>query len=210
MKTKSCSAWLKDHFQVCLVCQGFQVPISCLTFKHFFWKLQNLLKMTLDVRSGSKLVRLFQTTSFVYHDALTSVNMVPDWPIWYCHINVLHVCPPPINGKTLKPVRHQNRVYHSWKLNYSPKRSMTSYRQCSLFLRFRSIWGFCKWFQMIPYTQKRGVEKNPSLYLAWKSSYFMKFSLTSYSPYRLFLTFRSIWGLWKWSWMIYHSKKNWG
>ena len=118
--------------------------------------------MTLDVRSGSKLVRLFQTTSFVYHDALTSVNMVPDWPIWYCHINVLHVCPPPINGKTLKPVGHRNQVYHSWKLNYSPKRPMTSYRPCSLFLRFRSIWGFCKWFQMIPYTQKRGVKKSLS------------------------------------------------
>ena len=207
MKTKVVQHDSRIIFKFVKFVKVFRFPPPVWLSEIFFWKLKNLLKMTLDVRSGSKLVRLFQTTSFVYHDALTSVNMVPDWPIWYCHINVLHVCPPPINGKTLKPVRHQNRVYHSWKLNYSPKRSMTSYRQCSLFLRFRSIWGFCKWFQMIPYTQKCGLKKT-SLYLAWKSSYSMKFYLTSYSPYRLFLTFRSIWGLWKWSRMISHSKKT--
>ena len=159
MKTKVVQHDSRIIFKFVKFVKVFRFPPPVWLSEIFFWKLKNLLKMTVDVRSGSKLVKLFQTTSFVYHDALTSVNMVPDWPIWYCHINVLHVCPPPINGKTLKPVRHQNQVYHSWKLNYSPKRSMTSYRQCSLFLRFRSIWGFCKWFQMIPYTQKRGVKK---------------------------------------------------
>ena len=35
----------------------------------------------------------------------------------------------------------------------------------------------------------------------------MKFSLTSYRPYRLFMTFRSIWGLWNWTQMIPHTQE---
>ena len=49
--------------------------------------------------------------------------------------------------------------------------------------------------------------QKPCLWLAWKSSYSLKFSLTSYSPYRLFSAFRSILGFWKWSQMIPHTQK---
>ena len=42
----------------------------------------------------------------------------------------------------------------------------------------------------------------------WKQSHSMKMSFTSYRLYRLCLTFRSIWGFWKWSQMISHSKKH--
>ena len=37
----------------------------------------------------------------------------------------------------------------------------------------------------------------------------LKLSLASYSPSTIFLTFRSIWGSWKWSQMIYHGPKHW-
>ncbi len=36
----------------------------------------------------------------------------------------------------------------------------------------------------------------------------LKGFLTSYSPSTLFMAFMSIWGLWKWSQMISHSKKH--
>ena len=36
----------------------------------------------------------------------------------------------------------------------------------------------------------------------------LRSSLASYSLYSLFLTFRSIWGLWKWSQMIAHAQKH--
>ena len=39
--------------------------------------------------------------------------------------------------------------------------------------------------------------------------HFLKSSLTSYSPFTLFLTFRSIWCSWKWSQMITHIGNHW-
>ena len=58
--------------------------------------------------------------------------------------------------------------------------------------------------------QKHGGLKKihvASIASSWNSSYFLKFFLTSYSPYRLFSAFRSIWGLWKWFQMIPHTQK---
>ena len=40
-------------------------------------------------------------------------------------------------------------------------------------------------------------------------SHSLKSSLTSYTQYTLFLTFRLIWVSWKWSQMISHVKKHW-
>ena len=51
-----------------------------------------------------------------------------------------------------------------------------------------------KWF-LLP--KNLGFEKKACLWHAWKLSYSMKSSLTSYRPHRLFLTFMSILGLWK-------------
>ena len=38
---------------------------------------------------------------------------------------------------------------------------------------------------------------------------FLKSFLTSYSPSTQFLSYRSFWGLWKWSQMIPHTPKHW-
>jgi len=50
-------------------------------------------------------------------------------------------------------VLYMTRFIQMWWALYFTKWSLASY---SLFLTFRSIWGFCKWSQMIPHSQKPG------------------------------------------------------
>ena len=57
----------------------------------------------------------------------------------------------------------------SQKSSYSAKFSLTSYSPSSLFWAFRSIWGFWKWSQMIPHTQKPGVYKKKQVSSMFRS-----------------------------------------
>ena len=93
----------------------------------------------------------------------TCVNMVRTCVNWCAHVCV-HMCTHvvwvglclnnPDHAKTWRKKQKQ-----SLRRSYSAKFSLTSYSPSSLFWAFRSIWGFWKWSQMIPHTQKPGVYK---------------------------------------------------
>ena len=91
------------------------------------------------------------------------------------------------------------------------KSSLTSYSPSTLFLTFWSIWGFWKWSKMILHDQKRrtmSLAHSEAKLLPQLQFHFLKSSLTSYSPSAAFLTFRLIWGFWKWSPVIPHNPKH--
>ena len=80
---------------------------------------------------------------------------------------------------------------------------------------YRSIWGFWKWAVLIAHTQKHGFGHQKQVSSMLRSLvtpklefHFLKLSLASYSMYGLFLSFRSIWVLWKLSQMIAHAQKH--
>ena len=72
------------------------------------------------------------------------------------------------------------------------------------------FWGSWKWFQVITLGQKHWIcHQKHSLPCSEPKLQFhaFKLSLVSYSPWTLFLTFRSIWGSWKWPQIIFHTQK---
>ena len=94
------------------------------------------------------------------------------------------------------------------------KSFLTSYSTCPQFLALRSIWGFWKWSQMMPYSPKYWVcDHNhvSSMPRSWVTPefHFLKSFLTSYSTCTQILALRSIWGVWKWSQMIPYTPKHW-
>ena len=95
------------------------------------------------------------------------------------------------------------------------KSSLTSYIPSAAFLTFRLIWGFWKWSPVISHNPKHGVFWTMSVACSEAELFlklglhFWKSSLTPYSPFTLFLTFRSIWGSSKWSQMIHHIQNHW-
>ena len=95
------------------------------------------------------------------------------------------------------------------------KSSLTPYSPSIPFLTVRWIWGFWKWSLMIPHTQNMGFDTrtmtmahSEAKLLPQLQFHFLKSSLTSYSPSAAFLTFRLIWGFWKWSPVIPHNPKH--
>ena len=91
------------------------------------------------------------------------------------------------------------------------KSSLTSYSPSTLFLTFWSIWGFWKWSKMILHDQKRrtmSLAHSEAKLLPQLQFHVLKSSLTSYIPSAAFLTFRLIWGFWKWSPVIPHNPKH--
>ena len=84
---------------------------------------------------------------------------------------------------------------------HSLKCFLTSYSPSTLFMAFRSIWGFLeigsKWFLM---PQNIGFATR-TMFLACSEAeidfHSLKCFLTSYSPFTLFMAFRSIWGFLK-------------
>ena len=131
---------------------------------------------------------------------------------------------------TMTMVRHYDihwrtmqSPYHTWHQNHvsSMLRSWVSPQlRISLlgvllyllqFWAFRLIWGFWKWSKMILHDQKRrtmSLAHSEAKLLPKLQFHFLKSSLTSYSPSAAFLTFRLIWGFWKWSPVIPHNPKH--
>ena len=133
--------------------------------------------------------------------------LVPSFCLTFRHFLQLHIAhffclfwqEPPLSLVALNSTDHPNPEYQVCNI-------------CNLFLTFWMIWGSWKWSQMISHAQEQGVDikiksivcSEPKLQL-----HSLKLSLASYSPSTLFLTFRCIWGSYKWSQMILHPPKHW-
>ena len=107
-----------------------------------------------------------------------------DWPEGIS--NFTFWCPIPHNIGTMSLAFSEAELLPKLEC-HTLKSFLTSYSTCTQFLALRSIWGFWKWSQMIPYTPKHWCcHQNHvfSIFRSWVTPevYFLKSFLAYYSP----------------------------